>query len=263
MVDFAIGRPGQSPLEAVDERLRGAREGALTDYALHGCFTDRDEPYLHQIPAMVDRGVRTIKVYTTYPGEIIASDELIASVMGSLLPYEGLTYVHAEDNSTIEALMEELGRDGEISFEQIREARPESAEVKAVARVLEIADEAGAPVYFVHQATPVAAELTRHARLLGVPAYAEVCPHYITLDDHSYDHHHGECFTCCPPLLPRETVDALMDAVLQGHVDTLASDHCAFVTEMKGLEPVRPHRDALRNARSADPGSRCSSRSSW
>ncbi len=105
IVDFAVTRPGQSPLDAVEERFAGAAAGSLTDYALHGVFTDRDAEYLWQIPELVRHGVRTIKVYTTYRDELMASDELIRQVMTALLPHEGLTYVHAEDNSAIEALM--------------------------------------------------------------------------------------------------------------------------------------------------------------
>lgn len=233
IVDFAIPRPGQSPLAAVDERLAAAAEGSLADYALHGCFTDRDEPHLDQIQAMAARGVRTIKVYTTYRGDLMASDALIRRVMQELLPHDGLTYVHAEDNSMIEALMAELGRDGPVHYQKILEARPESAEERAVARVLEIAGDVGAPVYFVHQSTARATELTRAARARGIHAYAEVCPHYTTLDDSIYARNGGECFTCCPPLRSRATVDALMQVVASGGVDTLASDHCAFDTAIK------------------------------
>ncbi len=99
--------------------------------------------------------------------------------------------------------------------------------------VLGIAAEVGAPVYFVHQSTAAANELTRAARSSGHPAYSEVCPHYITLDESCYDHQHGEYFTCCPPLRSRATVEALLAAVLAGHADTLASDHCAYGTAVK------------------------------
>lgn len=233
IVDFAIGRSGQSPLAAVEERLAGARAGSMADYALHGCFTDRDGGVIDQIPELVDRGVRTIKVYTTYRGQMMASDALIRAVMEQLLPHAGMTYVHAEDNSIIEALMADLGRTGPIGFERIREARPEAAEVKAVRHVLGIAAEVGAPVYFVHQSTPEATRLTRAARADGLPAYAEVCPHYALLDDSVYSQRGGEYYTCCPPLRSRGTMEALMRAVCAGEVDTLASDHCAFGTTIK------------------------------
>ncbi|MBF4769352.1 amidohydrolase family protein [Nocardioides agariphilus] len=233
IVDFAIGRPDQSPLAAVDERLAGAREGSLADYALHGCYTDRDAEQLDQIPDLVDRGVRTIKVYTTYREQMMASDGLVRSIMERLMGFDGMTYVHAEDNSTIETLMAQLAGQGPIPYDKIRVARPEAAEVRAVRHVLEIAADVGAPVYFVHQSTPVASQLTRMARARGQLAYSEVCPHYVTLDESVYDAHAGECYTCCPPLRNKATVESLMRAVAAGHVDTIGSDHCAFGAAIK------------------------------
>lgn len=233
IVDFAIGQPGQSPLEAARERIAGARTGSLTDYALHGCYTDRDADRLEEIADLVELGVRTIKVYTTYRDQMMASDALIRAVMEGLLPHGGLTYVHAEDNSMIEGLMADLGRDGSIPFALIREARPETAEEVAVRHVLGIARDVGAPVYFVHQSTPTASRMTRLARALGVTAYSEICPHYVLLDESRYDGHAGECYTCCPPLRARPTVEALMRIVAAGEADTVASDHCAFDSVVK------------------------------
>ncbi|MEZ7004328.1 amidohydrolase family protein [Streptomyces sp. AD55] len=233
MVDFAIPQPGQTPLEAVRRRLEAADGTSLADYALHGCFTDRDADRVEEIGKMADLGVRTIKVYTTYRDEMMAGDDLIHEIMTALRPYGGLTYVHAEDNSVIERRMEELGRAGDIPFGLIRSARPEEAEDRAVRHVIAMARQAGAPVYFVHQSTATALETTRAARAAGVAAYSEVCPHYMLLDETLYDGEAGECFTCCPPLRSRATVDAVAAMVAAGEVDTLGSDHCAFRTEHK------------------------------
>jgi dihydropyrimidinase len=197
IVDFAIPKPGQDPLSAVLERQEGAQRSAVTDYVLHGCFTDAHAGDLDQIDELVRLGVRTIKVYTTYRGELMADDKLIAEVMRRLRPHQGLTYVHAEDNTAIETLMAELAERGPIPYEKIVEARPESAENAAVAHVLGLARENDAPVYFVHQSTATALELTRAARAAGVPAYSEVCPHYTLLDESVYAGRSGEHFTCC------------------------------------------------------------------
>ncbi|GAA2728579.1 dihydroorotase [Actinocorallia aurantiaca] len=228
IVDFAIPRPGQDPLSAVLERQEAARKGSLADYVLHGCFTDAHAGDTAQIDDMVGLGVRTIKVYTTYRDNMMADDELIAEVMRGLRRHGGLTYVHAEDNTEIEHLMAGLAAQGPIPYEKIIEARPESAENTAVAHVIDLARQNDAPVYFVHQSTETALELTRAARAAGVPAFSEVCPHYTLLDESFYKERTGECFTCCPPLRNRVTVDSVMAKVVAGQVDTIASDHCAF-----------------------------------
>jgi dihydropyrimidinase len=232
IVDFAIPGPGQTPLEAVDERLAAGR-ASLADFALHGCYTQRHAGSVGDIPALVERGVRTIKLYTTYRDELMASDELIGTVMTELARRDGLTYIHAEDNATIEELTAQVGGAGPIDYTMIKKLRPEAAEDRATARMIELARGAGAPVYFVHQSTDRAVDLAHAARAAGQPVFSEVCPHYLLLDESRYDLDWGECFTCCPPLRSPATRDALLAAVLAGAASTIGSDHCAFVREHK------------------------------
>ena len=232
IVDFAIPGPGQTPLEAVEARLAAGRS-CLTDFALHGCYTQRHAPFTGDIPALADRGVRTIKLYTTYRDELMASDELIGTVMTELARRGGLTYLHAEDNSTIDDLTAQVSGAGPIDYTMIKKLRPEEAENRAVARMIELAADSGAPVYFVHQSTARALELAHAARSAGQPVFSEVCPHYLLLDESRYDLDYGECFTCCPPLRSPATRDALLAAVLAGAGDTIGSDHCAFVRRHK------------------------------
>ena len=232
IVDFAIPGPGQTPLEAVDARL-AAGQSCLTDFALHGCYTQAHAASVGDIPALVDRGVRTIKLYTTYRDELMSSDELIRTVMTELGRRDGLTYIHAEDNTTIEDLTAQVSGAGPIDYTMIKKLRPEEAENRAVARIIELAGSAAAPVYFVHQSTDQAVDLAHAARAAGQPVFSEVCPHYLLLDESRYDLDYGECFTCCPPLRSASTRDALMAAVLAGAADTIGSDHCAFIRQHK------------------------------
>jgi hypothetical protein len=55
-----------------------------------------------------------------------------------------------------------------------------------------------------------------------------VCPHYLLLDDSRYRHLHGSRYTCCPPLRSPEVRERLMQLVMDGVADVIASDHCAF-----------------------------------
>src|SRR3954454_7352609 len=64
VVDFAIPDPGQSPLDAVQER-RDLATVSRCDTALHGCVISWDDTTAKQIAVMADSGVRTIKLFTT------------------------------------------------------------------------------------------------------------------------------------------------------------------------------------------------------
>ena len=232
MIDFAIPSPGQDPLAALDERLSLA-VGSRCDYAEHGCINDPSTDVVAVVGRLVDRGVRTVKLFTTYRGILMVDTTVIESVMRALSDVGGLTYVHAEANDLIEAAQSSAEAAGRIGASGHAGTRPEEAEDRAVADVLAVAERSGAGVYFVHQSTPGAIELVQQARARGVAAFTESCPHYLTLDDQLYGGAHPERWVCCPPLRAPSTVDAIAKRALNGLVDAIGSDNCCYDSHQK------------------------------
>ncbi len=101
IVDFAIPVPGEDPVEALDKKLEMAHESRC-DYAFHGCLDARPDDVQGVIASFADRGVRTVKLFTTYRGELMVDLETIEEVMVALKSVDGLTYIHAEENTAIE-----------------------------------------------------------------------------------------------------------------------------------------------------------------
>ena len=232
IVDFAIPAPGEDPLAALDDRMAMAVESRC-DYAEHGCITSADTDIPATVQALAERGVRTIKLFTTYRGVLMVETGTIEAVMTALRDVDGLAYVHAEANDLVEAAQREADSAGRIGARGHAQTRPEDAEERAVADVLAAAERAGAPVYFVHQSTPGAIDLVTAARRRGVAAFTESCPHYLTLDDGRYRGEHPERYVCCPPLRSRATVDALAESAVAGLVSAIGSDNCCYDTRQK------------------------------
>jgi len=232
VIDFAIPSPGQSPLDAVQQR-RAAAATSRCDTALHGCVIDWDDTTRDQIGAMADLGVRTIKLFTTYRDVVMAGPDTILEVLRALHDQGGIAYVHAEANHVIEDAQELAIAAHRGGSRHHPGTRPELAEAAAVAQVLATAEHVGAPVYFVHQTTAEAVDLVRAARRRGVHAYTETCPHYLALDDTTYTGPHPERFVCCPPLRAAQTVTRLCSRAVVGDIDTLGSDHCCYSTTQK------------------------------
>jgi dihydropyrimidinase len=232
VVDFAIPDPGQTPIDAVQER-RALAAVSRCDTALHGCVIEWDDTTAKQIAAMADGGVRTIKLFTTYRDVVMAGPDTVLEVLRTLHDQGGLAYVHAEANHVIEDAQELAAAAHRADAGHHPLTRPELAEAAAVAQVLATAEHVGAPVYFVHQTTPEAVDLVRAARRRGVRAYTETCPHYLALDESTYSGPHPERFVCCPPLRAAATVAQLRARALVGDVDALGSDHCCYSTEQK------------------------------
>lgn len=248
VIDFAIPLPGESPTDAVAGRHAMAGV-ARCDYALHGCVTEWDATVPDQLRAMAQDGIRTIKMFTTYRGVVMAEEATILRVMSVLNDLGGLAYIHAESNHLVEDAQGRAATVERIDAAHHAETRPELAEDAAVAAVLAIAESQRAPVYFVHQSTPQAVRMVAEARRRGVKAFSETCPHYVVLDSTSYDGPHPERYVCCPPLRDPETVAAVRRYLSAGLIDTIGSDNCCYDTAQK-----EEHRDDVRVMPNGLPG---------
>ncbi|MFN3423026.1 MAG: dihydroorotase, partial [Armatimonadota bacterium] len=109
---------------------------------------------------------------------------------------------------------------------------PRAAEVTAVQRAVELARLTGAKVHIAHVSTKEAVEIIRQAKEQGVRVTAEVTPHHLTLTEETV----GEYDTNAkmnPPLRTTEDVAALRDALAEGVIDCIATDHAPHAVEEK------------------------------
>ena len=232
IVDFAIPRPGEVPLD-VARRQRAKADQGLCDSALHASVVEWDDTVPEQLRTLCGEGIVTVKMFTTYRGESMASADTILATMKVLREHGGMVVVHCEANPIIEEDQRRSAEAGEIDAAHMARTRSELAETAAVAEVLALAESIDAPVYFVHQSTPAAVELVAAARRRGLSAYTESVAHHLVLDDEHYLGAHPERFVCCPPLRPRATVDALGAHLANGEITTIGSDHCCYDTGQK------------------------------
>ncbi|HLL06088.1 MAG TPA: dihydroorotase [Myxococcaceae bacterium] len=101
---------------------------------------------------------------------------------------------------------------------------PASAEIAMVARDLVLLEETGGRLHIAHVSCEGSVRLVREAKRRGLRVTAEVTPHHFTLDDTAvgpYDTH----AKMNPPLRLRRDVEALREAMVDGTVDAIATDH--------------------------------------
>jgi len=240
IVDFAIPRPGEVPIEVA--RVQQAKAGqGLCDSALHGCVVEWDASVPGQLRDLVAMGIVTVKMFTTYRGETMASDEAIFKVMKELRDLGGMVFVHCEANHIIEDQQQHSAASGRIAARYHRETRPPIAEAASVSTVIAMAETLGAAVYLVHQSSPDCLVLAAAARLRGTTVYSEAVTHHLVLDDTRYEQANPERYVCCPPLRPRAMVDAVTAGLWNGSISTIGSDHCCYDTRQKtsAMQDVR------------------------
>jgi len=121
--------------------------------------------------------------------------------------------------------------------------QPPAAEESFVARDIALAAQLGAPVHIAHVSTRRAIELTREAKARGVPVTAEVTPHHLTLTHHAVafpDGGEGLCYDTNakvnPPLRTRDDVAACVEALRDGVIDAVATDHAPHADYEKARE---------------------------
>lgn len=232
VVDFAIPTPDEDPIAALDAKLE-LGQSSRCDYALHGCITGSGTNVRDAVRQFASAGVRTVKLFTTYRDLLMVGNDTIAEVMVALQELSGLTYVHAEANDLVESAQADAVRTGHIDASGMARTRPTSAEARAVSEALAAAERTRSPVYFVHQSSSAAVAQVVAARQRGIRAFSESCPHYLVLDDASYQGTHPEQFVCCPPLRDRATVDELGQLLGMGFLHTIGSDHCCYDSAQK------------------------------
>jgi allantoinase len=147
--------------------------------------------------------------------------------------------VHAENEHLTALLAKRLRDAGRTDRAAWPESRPPEAEVEAIRRACYLARIARGNLHVVHVSTAGGlAEISRE-KLEGTSVTAETCPHYLFFDSSDFERL-GPVAKCAPPLRPRDEVEALWEAVLAGHVDTIGSDHspCLWADKEKGLDDV-------------------------
>ena len=231
VVDFADDNK-VSLLSSTKERLKEMREMSI-DYALHqGVYAYRDS-IRAELNQMKNAGVGAIKIFTTYKnvGYLVEKREELKEIFSAAKELGILVYVHAEDDSIVTEISENWK--GQFRPEDHPDLRPSEAEAKAIRYVGEIAGELDMPIYIVHVSSKAGIETIRDLREKGVKVIAETTPHYLFLDRSKLSGPEGPLYVMTPPLRTKEDNEALQEALVDGEIQVVATDHCSFTREQK------------------------------
>ncbi|WP_291046892.1 amidohydrolase family protein [Herbiconiux sp.] len=110
--------------------------------------------------------------------------------------------------------------------------RPDLAEEDAIAHVIAGVRATGARAHILHLSSARALDQIRAAKAEGLPLTVETCPHYLSF---SAEHIPAGAtqFKCCPPIRDEGNRDLLWEALVDGTIDLIASDHSPSTAELK------------------------------
>lgn len=235
IIDFAIQDTG-SLLEAIQRRRTEADPRVCVDYSLHAGIVRWDEETRKEIVDITRMGITSFKLFMAYRKEgLMADDFTLLAALRETARCRGLVGVHAENVDVMEGLTARLLRDGKKQVRHFPESRPDFVEEEAVQRAVHWARVSEGNLYIFHLSSRRGANAVAAARATGVKVYGETCGTYLELSDERFKESDGHLFATCPPIRTAGDRARLWQALIQGDVDVLATDHCAFTREQKEI----------------------------
>lgn len=268
-----LREPGQEVKEDLRSGLEAAARGGYTDLVSMPNTTpvvDRAEAVraLREKAAQIDRARLHPAAALTQgqEGQVLCEARLLREAGAVLLTDDGRTNedagvlalglryaaswglpvaVHAEDAGLRRG---GVMHEGEVSWRLGLPGNPAYAESARIARDLEVVryvwealetrPQGRSLLHFQHLSTRQGLELVRQAKREGLPISAEVTPHHLTLTD---AHLEGldPLYKVAPPLRTWADVEALVEGLLEGSLDCVATDHAPHTEDEKSLDLLR------------------------
>lgn len=157
----------------------------------------------------------------------LGPEEFLAALR-EIARFGGLMIVHAEDAGVLAGAPSAPTR----SYRDFVRSRPDDAEVVAIARVIDGARETGARVHILHLSSARALDLINNAKAEGLRLTVETCPHYLAFSAETIPPAAPQ-FKCCPPIRDGGNREALWQALREGIIDCVVSDHSPATAEEK------------------------------
>ena len=193
------------PIGAVTRNLEGKQLAEMAEQAEAGCVAFSDD------------------------GKCVMNAELYRRAMEYALPFGLPVISHAEDCHLVR---DSTMNEGLVSTELGLSGQPAAAEDVMVARDIILAELTGAHLHIAHVSTSGAVRLLRDAKARGVRVTAEVTPHHLLLTDELVRSYDPNC-KMAPPLRTKRDVEACLEALVDGTIDCVATDHAPHALSEK------------------------------
>nr|WP_300186379.1 dihydroorotase [uncultured Agathobaculum sp.] len=213
-IHYVVDKAKDCPVEVL-------QAGAVTKGLKGQELTDFDALVAAGAPCLTDDGIN------------LTSAGLCRAAMERAAARDILLSFHEEEPSLVPSPGVNFGSAAAQQF-GVPGAMP-SAETAMIARDIALALDTGARVVFQHISCGQSAALIRAGKALGAKIYAEVTPHHLSLTEDDVCTH-GTYARMNPPLRREADRQALIDALVDGTVDMIATDHAPHTAEEKARD---------------------------
>src|SRR6202051_4986389 len=233
VVDMPLnGVPATTSVGALQAKRAAAKGRCWVDWAAWGGVVADNQ---QDITKLAGAGVRGFKCFLVHPG-IDEFTMVTEKQLREALPYVAETglplLVHAELPDRIDAATKNLQEADWTEYPTYLQSRPDESEVSAIKLLISLCREYEFRLHIVHLAASEALPALRAARLEGLPVSVETCPHYLHFQAEAISRGATQ-FKCAPPIRSAENREQLWNALKDGTIDLVATDHSPCGPEMK------------------------------
>ncbi len=208
----------------------GKEAGYADVYPIGAVTVGLEGKQLAELGAMANSKAK-VRVFSD-DGKCVHDPVIMRRALEYVKAFDGVIAQHAQEPRLTEgAQMHE----GAVSAELGLTGWPSVAEESIIARDVLLAEHVDSRIHICHLSTKGSVEIVRWAKARGIKVTAEVTPHHLLLTDdlvRSYD----SVYKVNPPLRTSEDVTALREALIDGTIDIIATDHAPHPIESKDCE---------------------------
>jgi dihydropyrimidinase len=207
------------------------------DYTFHMAVSKFEEKTEGQLREIVADGISSFKIFLAYKNFFGVDDGEMYQTLALARKLGVIVTAHCENAELVGRLQQRLIGEGKTGPEWHEPSRPESVEAEGTSRFATFLENTGATGYVVHLSCEAALEAAMAAKARGVKISVEsVVPHFML--DKTYAERpgvEGMKHVMSPPLREKRNQAVLWNALANGFIDTVGTDHCPFDTSQKLL----------------------------
>jgi allantoinase len=236
LIDMPLNSvPATTNVEALEEKRAAAKGKALVDYAFWGGAVEGNAANLKALAAAGVAGFKAFLVPSGVDEFKMLSEAGLREAM-PVIAASGLPFlVHAELPGPVEDGVRGLAECNWKQYSNYLHSRPDEAEILAIRLMISLVREFRCRVHIVHLATSYALPELQKARAEGLPITVETCPHYLYFAAEGIPEGATQ-FKCAPPIRAAFHRARLWQALKEGDIDLIATDHSPCPIGLKRLD---------------------------
>lgn len=231
LFDFVLPERDERPGHAC-ARWRAQADGrACCDYGLHLGITRFHPAIAAEVRTIVaQQGIRSFKVHLAYPDTLALTEAELYETLALARELDVLVMGHCEQPDLVEHLRNRLAAAGHREPAAHGLSRPPLVEADGTHHFLTLAALTGARAYVVHLSCREALDVARGFQAAGYPVWIETLIQFLLLDESlaARPGRAGAAYVMSPPLRSAAQHASLWNALAEGTIATVATDHAPF-----------------------------------